>query len=126
VWTLLGPVLSGNIKSLQLPWRPNRLGGPELYAGRHAAELRVRPRQASMSTRLVPTPLFTRDELAAAFELLLPAEKADTLATRWWEEFAYAVDADGRFLYPGTWGTPRPIDEHEGTLNFPPVDGHRV
>ena len=66
-----------------------------------------------MRTPLAPTPLFTRDELAAAFAFLLPTAKADELATRWWDEFADAVDATGCFVHHDTWGIPRPVDEHE-------------
>ena len=53
--------------------------------------------------RVTPTPLFTRSELARAFALLLPADRADELATRWFDQLADKVDALGRFVYPTSW-----------------------
>jgi hypothetical protein len=65
-----------------------------------------------------PTPLFTQFELAQAFTLVLPDERARALAAKWWEEFAHTVDDRGRFVYHDDWGTPRPIDGPDN----PPTD----
>lgn len=52
------------------------------------------------------TTLFSRDELAAAFALLLPRPRAEALATRWFEHSADEIDQHGRYLYPGPWNRP--------------------
>ena len=59
---------------------------------------------------MASTPLFTRDELAAAFMLLMPAAEAAKLATEWFGQFADEIDEQGRFVYPDTWGDPKPIE----------------
>jgi hypothetical protein len=56
--------------------------------------------------RPVATPLFSRDELGAAFALLLPGAHANELATRWFEQFAEEVDEHGRYVHPEPWASP--------------------
>jgi hypothetical protein len=59
-------------------------------------------------TQAEKTPLFTHEELVAAFTLLLPEQDARSMAARWWEMFADEVDASGRYVYFQRWGEPRP------------------
>lgn len=60
---------------------------------------------------MINTPLWTAAELGAAFALLLPEAEARALAAEWFADFARehgAVDTDGRYVYSGSWGSPRP------------------
>jgi|SRR5437870_4577613 len=51
-----------------------------------------------------PLPIFTRDELAAAFRLVLPPDVADRCARQWFDQFASgSVDQRGYFLYEEWW-----------------------
>jgi hypothetical protein len=51
-----------------------------------------------------PLPLFTRDELAAAFRLVLPPDVADRCAREWFDQCASeSVDQRGYFLYKEWW-----------------------
>ena len=61
---------------------------------------------------------FSRDELAAAFALLLPAKKAELLADEWFETIA-GSDADGLYVHPSTWGSPREV-EPQASVDVPP------
>lgn len=58
-------------------------------------------------------PLFTREELARAFGLLLPAHKASELAREWFEIFGDegSVDGSGRYLY-SNWRDHPSVREH--------------
>ena len=66
----------------------------------------IKPREIEF--HMPATSLFTRDELAAAFGLLLPPELAGRWADEWFERFVDEddLDAAGRFVY-------RPLDEEE-------------
>lgn len=56
--------------------------------------------------------LFTRDELATAFRLLMSPEAADRWATEWFNRFADETDVDehGRYLYRD-WDDESPSDD---------------
>ena len=61
---------------------------------------------------------FSWDELTAAFALLLPAKTAELLADEWFETIAGSA-ADGRYVHPSTWGSPREV-EPQARVNVPP------
>jgi hypothetical protein len=53
---------------------------------------------------------FSRDELTAAFALLLPPKDAELLANEWFETIGAGSDADGRYVHSSTWGPPREVE----------------
>ena len=55
---------------------------------------------------------FSRDELTAAFALLLPATQAELLAKEWFETIGGDSGTDGRYVHRSTWGPPREIEPH--------------
>ena len=69
--------------------------------------------------------LWTQDELAQAFALLMPASEARAMAARWWAIFADKVDEAGRYLHDGPWNEPQPSeagDEFGGALEWQTVE----
>jgi hypothetical protein len=66
--------------------------------------------------------LFTREELAAAFALLMPPGEADTLSRKWFDEFAEATDNTGRYVYPSAWGERKPIEPRARVAHLPEWD----
>ena len=55
-----------------------------------------------------PVPIFTCDELAAAFRLVLPPDVAERCARQWFDQFASeSMDQRGKFVYKEWWDQPR-------------------
>lgn len=65
--------------------------------------------------------LFTRDELAAAFALLLPPDSAGRWADEWFERFVDQddLDAAGRFVYRPFYEEEPPAVDDESILDSP-------
>jgi hypothetical protein len=54
-----------------------------------------------------PVPIFTCDELAAAFRLVLPPDVAERCARQWFDQFASeSMDQRGKFVYKEWWDQP--------------------
>jgi hypothetical protein len=79
-----------------------------------------------------PVPIFTCDELAAAFRLVLPPDVAERCARQWFDQFASeSMDQRGTFLYKEWWdqpGAPRGLAEglvvQTGSFTETERDGH--
>ena len=84
---------------------------------------RLGPHSLSISIRVPPVSLFSRAELAAAFGLLAPPDRATELATRWFDQFGGELDGEGRYVHASGWRRANGSPPTGSTLDWDSPEG---